>query len=231
MPKSSEWVLDRNKFFEKNQVADIEIALEEIKEAFWHSNGATVGVTDPYDNSFFRRSRISLARDWFVVKLGLNTGLRVLEMSKLKCGDFNINSQSPSVNVRCGKGCKQRRVRFSENFKKDVLEYFEMKKTMGQKIKPVYPLFFSKYKGEVTTRALQKSFKRVAERAGLNECYSIHCLRHTYASFLYKASNHNLRLVQLQLGHSSIQITQIYTHLIDSDAEKSFDRIYEKIEV
>lgn len=226
--KKSEWVLDRNKFLEKDQVRDLLEACKSFRDAFHFKTDDAFVKNDSFISDEFKGKRIdALPRSWFAVKLGLNTGLRVLEMAKLRCGDFNLNTESPSVFVREGKGRKQRRVRFSGNFKKDVLDYFEMKKRMGQSTQPLYKVFWTKQSGGISTRSLQKYFKMVAEMAGLNECYSIHCLRHTYASFLYNSSNHNLRLVQLQLGHSSIQVTQVYTHLIDSKAEESFDKLYD----
>ncbi|GAH75377.1 unnamed protein product, partial [marine sediment metagenome] len=51
--------------------------------------------------------------------------------------------------------------------------------------------------------------------------YSIHCLRHTYATRLYKASGYNLRLVQKQLGHSSVSTTQVYADVMDSDVDQA----------
>ncbi|TFB12615.1 hypothetical protein E3V33_05110 [Candidatus Marinimicrobia bacterium MT.SAG.4] len=51
--------------------------------------------------------------------------------------------------------------------------------------------------------------------------YSIHSLRHTYATNLYKASGYNLRLVQRQLGHSSPTVTQVYADVMDSDVEEA----------
>jgi len=72
------------------------------------------------------------------------------------------------------------------------------------------PLLISSNTGSyMSTRAIQKAFKRTAARAGLSSHFSIHCLRHTYACHLYKAGDYNLRLVQKQLGHSSIQITEV----------------------
>jgi site-specific recombinase XerC len=81
---------------------------------------------------------------------------------------------------------------------------------------------------QLSKRALQKAFKRTAMKAGLLQHYSIHTLRHTYGTHLYVASEHNLRLVQKQLGHSSVRITEVYADLIDSDAKNAIERIYEK---
>jgi len=78
----------------------------------------------------------------------------------------------------------------------------------------------------MTTRAIQKVFKRCAERARLFPTYSIHCLRHTYACFLLKASDWNLRLVQKQLGHSRISTTQVYADVMMPDIQKALGRMY-----
>jgi len=78
----------------------------------------------------------------------------------------------------------------------------------------------------MTTRALQKIFKRCAEKACLRSSYSIHCLRHTYACFLLKAGNWNLRLVQKQLGHARISTTQVYADVMMPDVKKALDRLY-----
>ena len=77
-------------------------------------------------------------------------------------------------------------------------------------------------------RALQKSYKRSLERAGIKQAkgVGIHSLRHTYASFLLKASKFNLRLVQRQLGHESVKTTEIYAHVFDVDMEKALGRLY-----
>jgi integrase/recombinase XerC len=53
-------------------------------------------------------------------------------------------------------------------------------------------------------------------------------LRHTFATYLLKASNYNLRLVQAQLGHSSIRTTQVYMGLMDEDVKKAINRLYKQ---
>lgn len=78
----------------------------------------------------------------------------------------------------------------------------------------------------MTTRAIQNVFKRCAAIARLKSTYSIHCLRHTYACFLLKASNWNLRLVQKQLGHARITTTQVYADVMMPDVKKALDKLY-----
>jgi len=77
----------------------------------------------------------------------------------------------------------------------------------------------------MTTRGIGKVFKRSAERAGLSAHFSIHCLRHTYACLLYKASGNDLRLVQKQLGHSSSRITEVYADVMAPDVSKAVEKL------
>ena len=76
----------------------------------------------------------------------------------------------------------------------------------------------------MSTRGLQKIFERNARRAGIKG-HSIHHLRHTYASHLYKASGYNLRLVQKQLRHSSVATTQVYADVLDADANQALENL------
>ena len=77
----------------------------------------------------------------------------------------------------------------------------------------------------MTVSAIQKVFKRIAKRASLPPRYSIHSLRHSYGTALYKASGYNLRLVQQQLGHSSPNTTAVYAAVVNADLEKALERM------
>ncbi|MHC4736983.1 MAG: tyrosine-type recombinase/integrase [Planctomycetota bacterium] len=134
-----------------------------------------------------------------------------MEIAQLSCGDVFIQDAVYSLLVRKGKGGKQRLVRFNGSLNKHYKKYIFWKQTIGEPTGPVDPLMLSSNTGSyMSTRAIEKAFKRIAARAGLSSHYSIHCLRHTYACQLYKASGYNLRLVQKQLGHSSIRTTEVH---------------------
>jgi site-specific recombinase XerD len=150
-------------------------------------------------------------RDYFIVHLALSTGLRVMEIAQLNCGDVFISKNLSSLIVRKGKGSKKRLVRFNGALTCHCIEYIRWKQTVGEPTGPGDPLFLSSNTGRhMTTRAIQKAFKRTAAKAGLSSRYSIHCCRHTYACQLYKVSGYNLRMVQKQLGHSDSRTTEIY---------------------
>ena len=166
-------------------------------------------------------------RDHFIVDLGLATGLRVMEMAALNCGDLFLENAVPSLVVRNGKGGKKRVVFFNAAFKNHCKEYLEWKTSVGESIEPDQPLLLSSNKKVyMTTRAIQKAFKRCANRAGISARYSIHSLRHTHACFLLKASDWNTRLVQKQLGHTRLETTEIYANVMMPDIKNTLEKLY-----
>jgi len=205
----SNWVLDPGKFLTREEASKL---LETVR------NRAKIALA---------RSNKVAVRDWFIVDLALSTGLRVMEIAQLKCGDFFFKGPVCSLLVRKGKGGKKRLVRFNGAFKRRYEEYIQWKQSVGESTEPGDPLLLSSNTGRhMTTRAIEKAFKRSAARAGLPEHYSIHCLRHTYACELYRASGYILRLVQKQLGHSHIGTTQVYADVMEPDMQRALRKLY-----
>ena len=171
--------------------------------------------------------RKSDVRDWLIIDLALCTGLRLSEIVNLKCGDIMIRDNYGSLLVRRGKGGKSRAVCFGRSLKKHLAGYFRWKKYVREDISQEDHLLISDRTGNALTgRAIQKTFFRCASLSGIHG-HRFHDLRHTYASHLYKASGYNLRLVQKQLGHSSIAITQVYADVLDSDLKKALNKLFE----
>jgi len=202
-----QWVLGQDKFLGRREIDRLRKILIEREKAA-RRKGSKVAV-----------------RDWFVVDFILFTGLRVQEVVDLECGDINLENHA-CVFVRNGKGGRQRVVWFNGELGRHIKEYFVWKKSIGEEIRDDAPLICSSKTGSyISKRAVQRVFERSAERAGITG-HSIHHLRHTYASYLYKASEYNLRLVQKQLGHSSIKITQVYADVFNEDIERAVGRLY-----
>ena len=178
------------------------------------------------DKALLKKHRIAY-RDYFVVNLAISTGLRVMEIAQLNCSDLFIEDKPCFVLVRIGKGRKSRLVQISQQFKKHCLQYLSWKESVGESTDSTAPLFLSSNtKSHMSTRALQNVFKKVAAKANLARHYSIHCLRHTYACMLYKASNYNLRLVQKQLGHASIKTTQVYADVMAPEIANAVEKLW-----
>ncbi len=165
--------------------------------------------------------------DWFLIELSLNSGLRVFEIADLECRDIVLREELSHIVVRKGKCGKRRIVRINTDFQEAVKVFMNWKHKAGEKIDDYAPLFFSpRSKGKYSTRGLQKAFKRCIVKAGIPAYHSIHHLRHTFASLLYVASNSNARLIQKQLGHSSIQTTQVYLNLFQQDVQCAVENLF-----
>ncbi len=205
------WTLDPDKFLSKEQaVRLLQISKHRAERAYL--KGRKVAI-----------------KDYFIVHLALATGLRVMEIVALNCGDLSLNNFISSVFVRKGKGRRQRRVYFIGSLKRHCEEFLKWKQTIGESSGPDQPLLLSsKSKTYMSRRAVQRCFKRCARVSDLPQHYSIHSLRHTYACLLYEASRNNLRLVQKQLGHQKITTTQVYADVMSpevTNALNSFENL------
>ena len=158
-------------------------------------------------------------RDALIIELALGSGLRVSEMANLKVEDLYLKKGQGALHVKNGKGGKNRIVDIGSNLKKQILEFLDYRTLNSQYL-------FPSERGEKMTRSgIQHVFKKWAKKSGISSHYSIHSLRHTYATNLYKASGYNLRLVQKQLGHSSPSITQVYADVMNSDVEEALKNL------
>ena len=163
------------------------------------------------------KGRQIAVRDYTVIEVALGTGLRVSELSNLLVADIQLGRGQNSLVVKKGKGGKTGVVQFSTRLKNIILEYLDYRDSDSPY------LFYSARSEQIMVSGLQKIFKNNTRKAGIDSRYSIHSLRHTYATELYKASGYNLRLVQQQLRHSSIQTTSVYSAVINPDIEKAVE--------
>jgi len=176
------------------------------------------GVLREAASEALKQGRKGPVRDWAILHVALDAGLRVSEIVSLRIGDLILDPGHAAIIVRHGKGDKKRGVDIGEPLRKHLIEYLEWKKAVGESTAPESLLFLSPRGGALTRQAVYHMFKRYARLAGLPERFTIHSCRHTYASMLYKASGYNLRLVQKQLGHASIRTTQVYADVLSQDA-------------
>lgn len=147
-------------------------------------------------------------RDRLIIRLIYATGVRVSELCGITISDIDFDDHTIRV---LGKGGKIRLVFVDE----DTLD--EIDRFIGGRIDG--PLFVGQMGHALSPRTVQHIFKQRAP-----EGITPHKIRHSYASELYRRSK-NLRVVQENLGHSSIQTTEIYLHT-DVDERRSVYRQY-----
>lgn len=152
-------------------------------------------------------------RNRAILEVLYRAGLRNAEARHLRPGD--IRWRDGMIEVRGGKGGKDRVVPVdSETL--GWLRAWQAKRPRGRHF------FNTLAGGELSARYLQALIKRLAHKAGIERADQVtpHVLRHSYATHLLN-DGFTIREVQQLLGHSSIQTTQIYTHVSPGDlAEK-----------
>lgn len=169
-----------------------------------------------------------LSRNYFIINLFVNTGLRVSELVSLNLNDF-IEVKNNGILRIIGKGDKERLIPFDLNdFTQSINDSDNLIKYYFEERKNIFPdedaLFISKKRGErLTTRYIQMLIKKVSKNAGIEKNITPHKLRHTFATHLLR-NGANLRQVQEILGHSSVATTQIYTHSDIDDLKEAMKK-------
>ncbi|WP_124727397.1 tyrosine-type recombinase/integrase [Staphylospora marina] len=163
-------------------------------------------------------------RDRAILLLLLNTGMRVSELVGL-----NLNSLQEQHGVWriivFGKGGKERVLKLNRTASDALREYLDARPMPADGHREA--LFLNRYGCRMDRRAVGKLVDKYVKEAGLPpkaKKISPHKLRHTLATLLLM-NGENLRVVQEILGHSSIQTTQIYTHVINDEKDGALDRL------
>ena len=144
-------------------------------------------------------------RDKAILELFYATGIRLSELVGLNLNSINHYEGLLKVS---GKGRKERIVPFGNQAKKALEKYIKKRNIEWNSN---FPLFVSKNKKRLSSRAIQKTLKKYLRHIlGSYEGSSPHTLRHTFGTHLLD-NNADIRSIQELLGHSSISSTQIYT--------------------
>ena len=139
-----------------------------------------------------------------------SAGLRIDEVTHLKCRD--IDSNSMHIVVRNAKGQKDRIVMLSHVLLPDLRDYWYI-------YRPGVWLFPGQDRSRpIGPKTIQRVFKRARDAAGIVKPATPHSLRHSFAVHLLEAGV-NIKYIQELLGHSSIQSTLIYLKLAPESAK------------
>jgi site-specific recombinase XerD len=146
-------------------------------------------------------------RNYALVQLLLQAGLRVSEVTRLQSRDLDLRERSGMVTIVDGKGHKDRDVPLNATARRAMAGYLE---TRGE-LKPEDPVFTSKRHSPMSVRALQKIIASLAARAKIERiAVTAHALRHTFARNYLQANPSGLVELAALLGHESLDTTAIY---------------------
>ena len=149
------------------------------------------------------------ARNKAMLELMYASGLRISEVIELNIHDIIWEEKLVRV---MGKGSKQRLVPIAEESLKFISKYYNYDRVRILKEKQNAVLFPNKFGNKLSRMGIWKIIDKQAKIVGLKKHISPHTMRHSFATHLLEAGA-NLRVVQMLLGHSSINTTQIYTNI------------------
>lgn len=158
------------------------------------------------------------ARNQITLLLLFGLGCRVSELIGLSLNDYSETDAYLGV---IGKGGKQRLIPLTGNLKKELDDY--LREIRGKLLKENTKAILINDRGKRPSRVdIWRWLAAWSNRAGFEEPVGPHSFRHGCATALLE-SGADLRTIQMLLGHSSIQTTQVYTHVSGRKLKKEID--------
>jgi integrase/recombinase XerD len=183
-------------------------AMEDIESPKKESYIPTVLNKDEVQKLF----EVSYGKSKIMLKIFYSSGLRLSELTSLKVNDLDLENNRGIV--RKGKGSKDRAFFLSKNLSEEIRKYLQNRNNNSDYIFPS-----SDPSKSLTARNIQQIISCAAKRAGIRKRVTPHTLRHSFATHHLQAGT-DIRKIQVLLGHSRIDTTQIYTKVSTSDLEK-----------
>ena len=159
----------------------------------------------------------TLVRDFAIVSLFLNTGMRLSELVGLDLNSFDSDMTRVTVT---GKGDKQRVVYLNSAARRAVIDYLKIRLDPKHIITSDKAFFLSKRQQRISNKTVQWMVNKYLDLAGFGgRGLSVHKLRHTAATLMYQSGKVDIRVLKDILGHEQLNTTQIYTHVVDQNME------------
>jgi len=160
------------------------------------------------DAALKQRVAYNAFRDHAMLSLLIFTGIRRGELVALRVGDVDLVARQ--VNVIHGKGRKSRVVPLVDDAVDAVRDWLAFRRTKGHDY-----LLTTVHGNRVHASRLQAIWKRILERSGITRPgVSLHTLRHSMATLLLQSGKADLVSIQRILGHSRLDTTGIYLHVV-----------------
>ncbi|MGD9962445.1 MAG: tyrosine-type recombinase/integrase [Thermoplasmata archaeon] len=157
-------------------------------------------------------------RDRLIIKLMYETGMRVGELASLTIGDEDLESSEITIQ-RAKRHEEGRKVPIVNSWTKTMLHDY-----IGTRKNRKDPLFVSNKRGPLSRRQIERLVSNYAGKVGIEpDTRHPHVLRHTHAVQALK-SGIDLRTLQQNLGHSSIEVTAIYLTMDIDDRKEQYSK-------
>ena len=169
----------------------------------------------------------SILRDYAIITLFLNCGMRLSELCGINLNDLDRDLRSLRV---LGKGAKERIIYMNDACRIVLADYLKERlsprvRAKAAKKKEERALFLSSRGQRISQKTVQWMVYKYLELAGLeSKHYSVHKLRHTAATLMYQSGNVDIRVLKDILGHEQLNTTQIYTHVSNRNMEEAMQQ-------
>ena len=167
----------------------------------------------------FDRSYFSEHRDYMMILLMLDSGMRLGECSTLLVSDLELHRKRVNLRAEETKGRRERTVFFSPKTEKALRSWLQYK---DRYVESDYLFPVKEHGGPIGVGNFESNFRKYIQRTGLNEDYSPHCLRNNFAKRCLMNGMDIYTLSKI-LGHSSVTVTeQAYLDIDDDDMSKRY---------
>lgn len=158
-------------------------------------------------------------RDRCMLTLFLNCGMRLSELVAININDVLRNNNTLRI---LGKGNKERIVYLNQACLDSINNYLAVRPKDG--VIDRNALFLSARKQRISPKTVQFIVKKYLAKIGLDgPGYSVHKLRHTAATLMYRYGDVDIRVLQDILGHENLGTTEIYTHTSSQQMENAIN--------
>ena len=190
------------------------LTLDESRKLLETASSANTGSNGNHDNR---------TRDYAMITLFLNCGMRLSELIGINISDIDFENRKLNV---IGKGNKERTIYLNDACISAIKDYLAIRPHDAVKFDSRDALFLSEQKKRISKRTVQYIVKQEIKLAGIEKAnkYSVHKLRHTAATLMYKYGEVDIRALQELLGHESISTTEIYTHVDNEQIRSAVER-------
>jgi len=165
---------------------------------------------------------IDHVRDRALILLLLRTGMRIGELLNTKVHDMDLNKQRILI-YQADKTGLGRVVYYSGDAQTALLAWLKSRNSFKEM------LFYAQGRESLGYEAARSIFNKYLQKAALSDSgYTLHCLRHTFATDLLNARM-PLECLRVLLGHTSLEITRIYARLTDKTREREYFTAMDRI--
>jgi integrase/recombinase XerD len=163
------------------------------------------------------RTRRLGKRDYAIIQLFVQCGLRLKELADIRLPDVIIKQRAGMLRIASGKGNRPREIPLNKTAREAIEEYLHVR----PRLNGVDHLFFSQKKRPLAPRSIQDVVKKYLKKAGVGN-FSCHSLRHLFATNLYN-EHKDIVLVKEALGHKRLGTTLRYSHKTQKEIQDALE--------